>query len=133
MQEFALNQYVSTPSDAIGKIIKKQTIFKVVYTVEFKSGNTGEYEHKDLSPAPKLTQDEAWERLPILIIEQVEARKSASHTYGGFAIYASDRSDIRYECYKLLGGSGIKVDSAVKDRVTSMVENVARALGIRVI
>ena len=131
MAEFSIGEYVNTPSDAIGKIVKKQMVCDITYTVQFNSGRTADFDGADLEPAPKLTPDEAWAQLPILIIEQVKALR-VHYTDGVPVLYAGQRSNIRHECYKLLGGAGIKVEP-VKERVTNMVEAIARAMGVRVV
>lgn len=80
------------------------------------------YEH-DVEPAPRLTSEEAWTQAPILIVREILER--------GTRLYESDRRGIRHECYKLLGGSGVKITEPVKGRVRTIIEQVASALHVQ--
>lgn len=129
--EFKLNDYVNTPSDAIGKVIKKQTVYKIVYTIQFNSGRTAEYDGVDLQPAPKPNPEQAWVSVPMIAITQI--KKGRGHMQDSSVIYEFERRAIRHECYVALGGAGVKVTDEVRERVADIVEDVAHAMGLRVV
>lgn len=66
-------------------------------------------------PAPKkLTPVEAWSEVPVLIIRLMQDY--------GLPLWEYDKRGIRHECYKLLGGAGVKVNEEVKTRVRYLIE-----------
>ena len=84
-------------------------------------------------PKPKLTPEQAWAELPILVAELIK-EKSWPQQFSRDnkrAIFESDRTEIRHQSYILLGGAGIKVTEEVKERVRNVIERMATVLGVR--
>ncbi len=88
-----------------------------------RNGLTSLVYESDVEPAPRLTSEEAWAQAPILVVHEILER--------GTVLYEFDRRQIRHECYRLLGGSGIKVTEPVKERVRAIIEQVASALHVQ--
>src|SRR5260221_589317 len=119
-----------------GEIVGIQTIAEVKMAL---SGNTFPYNIDVLEPAdrpkPKLTQEQAWTELPILVAELIKDKAwvSALSKDKSPVIYETERTEIRHQAYILLGGADPRIDIAepVKERVRDVIERMAAILGVR--
>lgn len=98
------------------------------YAVKDSRGHfKGEYLSTSLEVAPDLDSETVWSEVTLLVMREVQR---AAHANGNKAIYEYDRRPLRGECYRLIGGAKIEVDGKVKERVRSIITQVADTLGI---
>ena len=101
-----------------GQYLGKVTEEKVARYLYVDNG-AGWYHEVQLEPAPKLTAEEAWTQVPILVLREIK-----EHFLDQRCAYEDALRAIRHECYKLLGGAGVKVTEEVKGRVRKVIEDV---------
>src|SRR6266851_3592553 len=131
------------PGDSVRDAVTKEYLGKVlrVETVNYahiqtKDGDGARVNMARIETAPKLTPEQAWSQLPLDIVKELAALKESpfNHSWGGAtSLYASGYTDLRRQCYVLLGGTGVKVTEEVKGRVRSIIETLAGHLGIRIV
>ncbi len=86
-------------------------------------------------PRPKLTPEQAWLELPMLIAELINDKAWISQLSKDKHrdLYETDRTEIRHQAYILLGGADPRIDitEPVKERVRNVIERMAAVLGVR--
>lgn len=103
------------------------TVTDVIEFVRVRNGGGGFVEGfpaSDLELAEPLSPETVWSQVPILVMQQIMGMGSAT------GLYEFDRRGIRHECYRLLGGAGIKIDEDVKERVREVIKEVAALLSV---
>jgi hypothetical protein len=108
----------------LGKVKELRIITVAEVQYDDKYRHTYPYEVADLELAPQLTPEEAWAEVPILVLRVLTTPGS------GTTFYSDEYSALRFHCYKLLGGAGVKVTDEVKARVRKIVQDVCQALYI---
>ena len=90
-----------------------------IKTVRFydvqQNGHITQVLETGLQPAPRLTPDEAWAKVPEIIVDGILDWKTPT--------------SVRHDCYVLLGGSGVKVTGGVKERVRNAQARMIDRLG----
>src|SRR5579885_1820469 len=133
--EYNINDYVKTPGSKnnVAQVVGKRVRVFTEYSVKFPSGIKVTIEEKDLETAPKLTPEEAWLKVPGLIMREirkhVETNRPSfpSHIIVDGPLYEPDRRAIRHEVYKLLGGASPRIDITdhVREKVADTLEEIA--------
>lgn len=133
--EYKLDEFVKAPGNVIGQVVARSLECRTVYSVRLPSGLTARLEGRDLEPAPRLTPEEAWAQLPILVLREIVEHERTTiplvPEYNGY-ISSDKHSAIRHECYKLLGGSGVKITEEVKERVRNKITEIGQIVNVYV-
>ncbi|SRR5258708_892811 len=134
---FSVGDWVrSTWSGAEGEIVGIKTVVEVQLTT---FNTPSDFYASELEPAdrpkPKLTQEQAWMELPLLVAELINNKALVSEFSNDKrrVIYEPDRTEIRHQAYILLGGADPRIDitEEVKERVRDVIERMAAILGVR--
>jgi hypothetical protein len=129
--------YSVTPEIKVGDPVRNKhngryegTVEKIITLRQFvvdHNGLKGLVYEENVELAPRLTPEEAWGQVPVLALRTLMEPSIGSY------LYSYQYSNLRHECYKLLGGAGVKVNEETKRRVRNLVESVAGALSIEIV
>lgn len=113
-------------SKRTGDYLGKITAIKVVYEATDSDGYVSRNFSDQLELAPQLDAATVWSEVPLLIMREINGRGPRR------VIFDFEQKSIRHQCYRLLGGNGVKVTDEVKERVRLLISQVAAGLGIEV-
>lgn len=112
----------------LGQVIGERTI-RVLAIRNAQGFDQYGLNEDDVEIADRLTPDQAWAELPFLVVKLLNTR-------GPGRLLCGEHAAIRHECYKFLGGAGIKIehpDGPNKQRVRQTIERFAEFLNIEIV